>query len=67
MGFRVPTASVTRSMHNTDNTPNDLAGIRIYDGDELIFDGDDPTTYVICETAEQIESLFAKIAAGCDL
>jgi len=54
-------------MHNTDNTPNDLAGIRIYDGDELIFDGDDPTTYVICETAEQIESLFAKIAAGCDL
>jgi hypothetical protein len=26
--------------------------LRIYDGDELIFDGDDPSTYVICSTAD---------------
>lgn len=32
----------------------------IYEGDELIFDGRDPSTYVVCETAEDIARCFAE-------
>jgi hypothetical protein len=28
---------------------DDLAGLRIYEGDELIFDYDDPTTYTVLD------------------
>jgi hypothetical protein len=31
-----------------------LDRLLIYDGDELIFDGSDPATYVLCHTAEDI-------------
>jgi len=40
-------------MHDTD-TDITLKQLRIYDGDELIFDGSDPSTYTVCETAEQL-------------
>ncbi len=35
----------------------------IYEGNELIFDGRDPSTYVVCETAEDIEKAFASMSA----
>jgi hypothetical protein len=50
-------------MHDT-NTDIPLEQLRIYDGDELIFDGSDPSTYTRCETGEQLEAAFA--AAGED-
>ena len=63
MGFRGPASSAIRPMHDTDtNIP--LEALRIYDGDELIFDGSDPTSYTVCETAEQLEAAFA--AAGAE-
>ena len=43
-GFRGPAPSAIRPMHNT-NTDITLEQLRIYDGDELIFDGSDPSTY----------------------
>jgi hypothetical protein len=45
-------------------TDVDLAAMRIYEGDELIFDGSDPTSYVVLETAEDIAAFCAGIAAG---
>jgi len=45
-------------MHDTD-TDITLQQLRIYDGDELIFDGSEPSTYTVCETAEQLEAAFA--------
>ena len=60
-GFRVPASSAIRPMHDTD-TDITLEQLRIYDGDELIFDGSDPTTYTVCETAEQLVAAFAAAA-----
>jgi hypothetical protein len=48
-------------MHHME-TNITLQRLRIYDGGELIFDGSDPSTYTVCETAEQLEATFA--AAG---
>ena len=50
-------------MHDTD-TDITLEQLRIYDGDELIFDGSDPTTYTICDAAQQLEAAFAAAAGG---
>lgn len=52
-------------MHDTD-TDIPLEQLRIYDGDTLIFDGSDPSTYTICETAEQLEAAFAAASAAQD-
>jgi len=40
-------------MHDPATTTG-LEGLRIYEGDELVFDGSDPTTYVVCSTAEEL-------------
>jgi len=50
-------------MHDTD-TDITLEQLRIYDGDELIFDGSDPSTYIVCETAEELEAAFAAAGAA---
>ncbi len=50
-------------MHDTD-TDITLEQLRIYDGDELIFDGSDPSTYTVCTTAEQLEAAFAVLGAA---
>ena len=42
-------------------TPDTLTGLLIYDQDELIFDGDDPSTYIVCNTAEDLERAFATL------
>jgi len=52
-------------MHDTD-TDSTLEQLRIYDGDELIFDGSDPSTYTVCETAEQLEAAFAAAGDGAE-
>lgn len=39
------------------NTP--IEEILIYEGDELVFDGSDPSTYIVCETAEDIAKALA--------
>jgi len=39
----------------------DLADLRIYEGDELIFDYDDPTTYIVLETPEDVARFFAEL------
>jgi hypothetical protein len=62
VSFRVPAPSAFRPMH--DPTTTGLEGLRIYDGDEVVFDGSDPTTYVLCETAEELEAAFAALAVG---
>ncbi len=49
-------------MHDPD-TITILKGIRIYEDDELVFDGDDPSTYIVHESAEQ---LAAALTAGHD-
>lgn len=60
-GFRGPASCAIRPMHDTDtNIP--LEQLRIYDGEELIFDGSDPSTYTVCETAEQLKAAFAAAA-----
>jgi hypothetical protein len=46
------------------HTDRDPAAIRIYEGDELIFDGSDPTSYVVLGTADDVEAFCARIAAG---
>jgi hypothetical protein len=52
-------------MHAPHTTTDiDLERVRIYEGDELIFDGSDPTTYVVLQTAEQIADFCARLAAG---
>jgi hypothetical protein len=33
----------------------------IYDGDELIFDGSDPSTYVVIEPGTSTEDMFAAL------
>ena len=43
----------------TTRTNITLEQLRIYDGDELISDGSDPSTYTVCETAEQLKAAFA--------
>jgi hypothetical protein len=45
-------------MHDP-HTSTSLEGLRIYDGDELIFDGSDPTTCVVCKTAADIAAALA--------
>ena len=50
-------------MHDTD-TDITLEQLGIYDGDELIFDGSDPSTYMVCETAEQLEAAFAAVGTA---
>ncbi|MGI8728735.1 MAG: hypothetical protein ACR2LK_01830 [Solirubrobacteraceae bacterium] len=35
-----------------------------YEGDELIFDGDDPSTYTIIATAEDLAAFLEQLAAG---
>ena len=62
-GFRGPAPSAIRPMHDTD-TDITLEQLRIYDGDELIFDGSDPSTYMVCETAEQLKAAFAVVGAA---
>jgi len=47
-------------MHDPD-THTDLSTLRIYEGDELIFDGSDPSTYTICH---DIDDFVAALAAG---
>ena len=44
-------ACATRPMHDSD-IPIKLEQLRIYEDDELIFDGSDPTTYTILRTPE---------------
>ena len=52
-------------MHDTDtNIP--LEQLRIYEADELSFDGSDPTSYTVCETAEQLKAAFAAAGAAKD-
>lgn len=34
-------------------------GLRIYEGDALVFDGSDPTTYIVCETADDFAAALA--------
>jgi len=46
------------------HTDIDLEQVRIYEGDELIFDGSDPTSYVVLETAEDVAEFCARVAAG---
>jgi hypothetical protein len=46
------------------HTDIDLAAVRIYEDDELIFDGSDPSSYVVLETPEDIAAFCARIAAG---
>jgi len=41
--------------------PAAIAGLRICDADDLIFDGDDPSTYILCETAEDLKTAFAAL------
>ena len=64
-GFRGPASSAIRPMHDTDtNIP--LEQLRIYEGDQLIFDGSDTSSYTVCETAEQLEAAFAAAGAVKD-
>jgi hypothetical protein len=42
-------------MHDPDTTIP-LEQIRIYDGDELIFDGSDPSTYTVCTSCPTARS-----------
>jgi hypothetical protein len=49
-------------MHDPDLITS-LQGLRITCGDELLFDGSDPSTYTICETAED---LAAALSLDCD-
>ena len=52
-------------MHDPHTTADiDLERVRIYEGGELIFDGSDPTTYVVLQTPEQIADFCARLAAG---
>jgi hypothetical protein len=52
-------------MHDPHTTTDiDLERVRIYEGDELIFDGSDPATYVVLQTPEQIAGFCARLAAG---
>lgn len=40
--------------------------MRIYEGDELIFDGSDPATVIIVETPQDLVELEAAIMALAD-
>lgn len=42
-----------------DNTP--LRDLRIFDGDELIFDGSDPRTYIVIEPGMSVEEIVAAL------
>ena len=57
------TASAIRAMHDPD-TIITLEEIRIYDGDQLIFNGSDLSTYTVCTTAEQLEAAFAAVGSA---
>ncbi len=50
-------------MHDTD-TDITLEQLRIYDGDELMFDGSDPSTYTVCTTAEELAAAFAAVGTA---
>jgi hypothetical protein len=65
VGFRVPAPCAMGPMHDPHtHTGIDVAAIRIYEHDELIFDGSDPTSYVVLATAEDVEAFCARVAAG---
>jgi hypothetical protein len=48
-------------MHDPQNIP--LADIRIYESEELVFDGSDPDTYIVIDSPEQLAAVFAQMAA----
>jgi len=50
-------------MHDPDISIS-LEGLRIYEDDELVFDGSDPSTYTVCEIATDIATA---LAAGADM
>ncbi len=58
VGFRAPASSPIRPMHD-QHTTTALAGLRIYEDDRLIFDGSDPTTYTVCQSADDIAAALA--------
>jgi hypothetical protein len=49
-------------MLDPDTSPP-IEAIRIYEGDELVFDGSDPSSYTIIATAEDLAAFQAKIMA----
>ena len=63
MDFRGPTPERDQAMHDPDTTIP-LEEIRIYDGDELLFDGSDPCTYTVCATAEELAAAFAAVGTA---
>ncbi len=58
MDFRVPASSAIRPMPDPHTITN-LEGLRIYEDDELVFDASDPSTYTVCETADDIATALA--------
>jgi len=60
VGFRVPAPSAIRAMHDPHTTTS-LDEILIYEDGELVFDGSDPSTYTVYETAAD---LAAALTAG---
>ena len=48
-------------MHDPHTTTG-LEGLRIYDGDELVLAGSDPTPYIVCETPEDLAAALAALA-----
>ncbi len=62
VGFRAPAPSAIRPMHDP-HTITGLGGLRIYEDGALVFDGSDPSTYTVCETAADIAAV---LAAGPD-
>ena len=53
-------------MFDHDADPIPLEGLVIYDGDELIFDGSDPSTYIVCRTPEDIRRALEAALGGLD-
>jgi hypothetical protein len=50
--------------HTNTHIDIDLQRVRIYDGDELIFDGSHPSSYVVLQTPEQLADFCARMADG---
>jgi hypothetical protein len=50
--------------HTNTSVDIDLQRVRLYDGDELIFDGADPSSYVVLQTPEQLADFCEHIADG---
>jgi hypothetical protein len=55
-------------MHDP-TTPNRLGRLVIYESDEVLYDSADPSTYIVCETAQEIAAALAAMAlvAGDDV